>query len=312
MEVSMKFNAKLRSALDDLRVAMERAMGRHLAVKQILGRVTLYTALVVGTIIFTAPLIWMVSSSFKPEGQVFEYPPRLIPSRFQWWNYPEAWAQFPFLAAFKNTMTVVIGVTIGRTLSASLTAYVFARLRFRFREPLFVLVLATMMIPYHAVLLPQYLFFRNLGWLDSLKPLIVPQFFAASPFYVFLLRQFFMTIPRDYDDAARIDGCGFLGIFWRIILPMSKPALGTLMIFTFMEQWNDFLAPLIYLNSNENLTLAVAIKQWQYQATALFYHPAKWNHIMAMCTLISVPPVLLFFVTQRYFVQGVVVTGIKA
>jgi ABC-type glycerol-3-phosphate transport system permease component len=280
-------------------------------IERTLSRIFLYMALVIGTIIFTVPLIWMVSSSFKPEGQVFQYPPKLIPSQFQPWNYTDALAQFPFLAAFKNTMTVVIGVGIGRLLSASLTAFVFARMRFPFRNALFVLVLATMMVPYHAVLLPQYLFFRNLGWLDSLRPLIVPQFFAVSAFYVFLLRQFFMTIPRDYDDAARIDGCGFLGTFWRIILPMSKPALGTVMIFTFMEQWNDFLAPLIYLNSKENLTLAVAIKQWQHQATALFYHPAQWNHIMAMATLISIPPILIFFFTQRYFVQGVVVSGIK-
>lgn len=279
--------------------------------QRILRQTALYAALLIGTLIFTVPLIWMISSSFKPEGQVFQYPPRLIPSRFQPWNYTDALAQFPFLAAFKNTMTVVIGVGIGRLLSCSLTAYVFARLRFPFRNALFVLVLATMMIPYHAVLLPQYLMFRNLGWLDSLKPLIVPQFFATSAFYIFLLRQFFLTIPRDYDDAARIDGCGYLGTFWRIILPMSKPALGTVMIFTFMEQWNDFLAPLIYLNSKENLTLAVAIKQWQHQATALFYHPAQWNHIMAMATLISIPPILIFFFTQRYFVQGIVVSGIK-
>ncbi len=284
---------------------------RNMLIKRYVGRVLLYAALVVGTLIFTIPLIWMVTSSFKPEGEVFQYPPRLIPSVLQWWNYRDAWVQFPFLSALKNTMLVVVGVALGRVASCSLTAYVFARLRFPLRNVLFMLVLSTMMIPYHAVLLPQYLFFRNLGWLDSLRPLIAPQFLAVSAFYVFLFRQFFMTIPPDYDDASRIDGASYIGTFWHIILPMSKAVLGTVLIFTFMEQWNDFLAPLIYLNSKENLTLAIAIKQWQYMATAMFYHPAKWNHIMAMCTLISVPPVLVFFFTQRYFVQGVVVSGLK-
>ncbi len=310
MELDARPQEESQTSPVDRRVGKE-SIGGGWRIERILSRSVLYTALVVGTIVFTVPLIWMVSSSFKPEGQVFQYPPSLIPSRFQAWNYTDALAQFPFLVAFKNTMTVVIGVGIGRLLSCSLTAYVFARMRFPFRNALFVLVLATMMIPYHAVLLPQYLFFRNLGWLDSLKPLIVPQFFATSAFHIFLLRQFFLAIPRDYDDAARIDGCGFLGTFWRIILPMSKPALGTVMIFTFMEQWNDFLAPLVYLNSKENLTLAIAIKQWQHQASALFYHPAQWNHIMAMAALISIPPILIFFFTQRYFVQGVVISGIK-
>lgn len=284
---------------------------RNMLIRRYMGRGLLYFGLVVGTLIFTIPLIWMITSSFKPEGEVFEYPPRLIPSVFQWWNYRDAWAQFPFLSAFKNTMLIVIGVSVGRVASCSLTAYVFARMRFPFRNVLFLLVLGTMMIPYHAVLLPQYLLFRNLGWLDTIRPLIVPQFFAVSAFYLFLFRQFFMSIPQDYDDASRIDGASYIGTFWHIILPMSKAVIGTVLIFTFMEQWNDFLAPLIYLNSKENLTLAIAIKQWQYMATAMFYHPADWNHIMAMCTLISVPPVLLFFFAQRYFVQGVVVSGIK-
>jgi multiple sugar transport system permease protein len=288
-----------------------RPAAKPFSVRRSVGRALLYLTLVLGTLLFTVPLIWMVSSSFKPEGEVFQYPPQLIPSIFQWWNYRDAWVQFPFLSALKNTMLIVIGVSVGRVATCSLTAFVFARMRFPLRNVLFILVLATMMMPYHAVLLPQYLFFRYLGWLDSVKPLIVPQFFAVSAFYIFLFRQFFMTIPPDYDDAARIDGASFFEIYWHLILPMSKAVLGTALIFTFMEQWNDFLAPLIYLNSKDNLTLAVAIKQWQYMASAMFYHPANWNHIMAMCTLISLPPIIVFFICQRYFVQGVVVSGIK-
>ena len=229
-------------------------MRRQQTGQRLLGRAFLYLALAVLTAVLVAPLVWMVSASFKPEGYVFEYPPRLIAEQIQWWNYVEAWNQFPFWRSLLNTMTIVVGVEAGRLLSASLTAYVFARLRFPGRNALFLLVLSTMMIPYHVVLIPQYLLFRNLGWLDSFNPLIVPHFFGGGAFFIFLLRQFFMTIPRDYDDAARIDGAGTFAILWRILLPMSKPALATVAIFTFMSEWNDFLAPLIYLNSQEKYT----------------------------------------------------------
>ncbi len=280
---------------------------------RLLGRGLLYLVLTALTVLLVAPLVWMVSASFKPEGYVFEYPPRLIAEQIQWWNYVEAWNQFPFWRSLRNTMTITIGVELGRLLSASLTAYVFARLRFPGRHALFLLVLSTMMIPYHVVLIPQYLLFRNLNWLDSFRPLIVPHFFGGGAFFIFLLRQFFMTIPRDYDDAARIDGAGAFGILWRIILPMSKPALATVAIFTFMAEWNDFLAPLIYLNSQEKYTLAIAIRQWQQVAVwgAGAYVPPTWNAIMSMSTVLTVPPVLIFFFTQRYFIQGVVISGIK-
>ena len=288
-------------------------MRRQKIGQRLLGRLFLYLVLAVLTIVLIAPLIWMVSASFKPEGHVFEYPPRLIAEQIQWWNYVEAWNQFPFWRSLRNTMTITVGAELGRLLSASLTAYVFARLRFPGRNALFLLVLSTMMIPYHVVLIPQYLLFRNLGWLDSFRPLIVPHFFGGGAFFVFLLRQFFMTIPRDYDDAARIDGAGTFAILWRIILPMSKPALATVAIFTFMGEWNDFLGPLIYLNSQEKYTLAIAIRQWQQVAVwgAGAYMPPTWNAIMAMATVLTIPPVILFFFTQRYFIQGVVISGVK-
>ena len=280
---------------------------------RLVGRGLIYVVLAVLTVILVAPLIWMVSASFKPEGYIFEYPPRLIAERIQWWNYVEAWNQFPFWRSLRNTMTIVLGAELGRLGSASITAYVFARLRFPGRNALFLLVLSTMMIPYHVILIPQYLLFRNLGWLDSFRPLIVPHFFGGGAFFIFLLRQFFMTIPRDYDDAARIDGAGTFGILWRILLPMSKPALATVAIFTFMGEWNDFLGPLIYLNSQEKYTLAIAIRQWQQVAVwgAGAYLPPTWNAIMAMATVLTIPPVLIFFFTQRYFIQGVVISGVK-
>ena len=286
---------------------------RKWVARRIGGNVGYYIVLLFLTAIFVLPLVWMISASLKPEGYVFEYPPRLIAEQIQWWNYRDAWNQFPFWRALNNTLTITMGVLIGRMLSASLTAYVFARLRFPGRNFLFMLVLSTMMIPYQVTLIPQYLLFRNIGWLDSMKPLIWPTWFGGGAFYIFLLRQFFVTIPQEYDDAARMDGCGTFGIFWRIILPMSGPVLGTVAIFTFMSNWNDFFGPLIYLNSQEKYTLAIAIRQWQQVAVwgAGAYIPPKWVHIMAMATVLSIPPSVVYFFTQRYFIQGVVISGIK-
>ena len=275
------------------------------------GNLLYYLMLATLTTLFVAPLVWMVSASLKPEGYVFDYPPTLIAERIQWWNYSEAWSQFPFWNALKNTMTITVGVLVGRLLTASLTAYVFARLRFPGRAPLFMLVLSTMMIPYQVTLIPQYLMFRNIGWLDSGKPLVWPSWFGGGAYFVFLLRQFFMSIPHDYDDAARIDGCGTFGVFWRVILPMAVPALGTVAIFTFMGGWNDFFGPIIYLNTQSKYTLAVAIRQWQRSTFMSIGGYRAWRHIMAMCTILTLPPTLVYFFTQRYFVQGLVVSGIK-
>jgi ABC-type glycerol-3-phosphate transport system permease component len=173
-------------------------------------------------------------------------------------------------------------------------------------------VLGTLMIPFHVTLIPQFLLFRQLEWTDSAKPLIVPAFFGGGAFYIFLLRQFFLTIPLEMDDAARIDGCGVFGTFWYIILPLSLPALGTVAIYTFMEEWNAFLRPLIYLNSPDNQTLAIALRHWQLGGVAGggWIH-VPWTQIMAIASLITVPPLLTFFATQRYFIQGIVVTGLK-
>ncbi len=261
-------------------------------------------------LVYTAPLIWLVSSSLKPEGQVFEYPPNFIPRSFEWVNYPDALVQFPFIVSGLNTLTIVVGVLVGRLLTASLAAYGFARLRFPGRNVLFVLVLTTLMIPYHVILIPQYLIFRDLGWLNTLKPLIVPAWFGGGAFFIFLLRQFFMTIPREYDDAARIDGCGFIRVWWYIILPMSLPALGAVSIFTLMGEWNDFLAPLIYLNTPDKQTLAIAVEQWR-RSGIIHGYKHQWNHIMAVSTVVTIPPLLVFFFAQRHFIQGVVISGIK-
>ena len=280
--------------------------------RQLVSQVLVYILLLAVGFLLAVPFIWLISSSLKTETDAFAIPPTFIPNPVQWSNYVVGLTEFPFVRSTMNTMIMVVWVMLGTVLSGSLVAYGFARVRFPGRTALFILVLSTMMIPSHVTLIPQYLLFRELEWLDSFKPLVVPSFFGGGAFYIFLLRQFFLTIPLDYDDAARIDGCGTFSVFWRIILPLSKPALGTMAIFTFMSQWNAFFEPLIYLNRFESQPLAVALTTWVQTAhgsTSMHYVP--WVAIMAVSTLISLPPVMVFFFAQRHFIQGVVVSGMK-
>ena len=285
---------------------------RSVSKRQLVNQVLVYILLLAVGFMLAIPFIWLISSSLKTETDAFAIPPSFIPNPVQWSNYVVGLTEFPFVRSTMNTMILVVWVMLGTVLSGSLVAYGFARVRFPGRTALFILVLSTMMIPSHVTLIPQYLLFRQLEWLDSFKPLVVPSFFGGGAFYIFLLRQFFLTIPLDYDDAARIDGCGTFSVFWRIILPLSKPALGTMAIFTFMSQWNAFFEPLIYLNRFEAQPLAVALTTWVQTAhgsTSMHYVP--WVAIMAVSTLISLPPVMVFFFAQRHFIQGVVVSGMK-
>ena len=279
--------------------------------RRILVRALLYAALAVGTYVFIWPLLWLVTSSVKASHEIYSFPPSLIPEVWHWEYIPDAMSKFSFMRSFLVTMTIVVGVTIGRLLSCSLTAFAFARIRVPGRDALFIVVLATMMLPYHVTLIPQYLLFKELGWLNTVNPLIVPSFFGTTAYLVFLLRQFFMTIPFDYDEAAQIDGCSLFGIFFRIVLPLSMPALGVVMILTFMGEWNDFLAPLIYLNDLDKMTLAVALRSWHVQQNQPggVKHPEAY--IMVVATVITFIPMLVFFLAQRYFIQGVVISGVK-
>lgn len=270
----------------------------------------LYLVLAVGVVLFMLPVVWLVGGSLKPVEQVFTVPPTFFPRPLLWSNYAEALAKFPFWVGLKNTLTIVVGVLVGRVLTASLVAYGFARLRFPGRGALFIIVLATMMIPYHVVLIPQYLIFRHLDWLNTVLPIVVPNWFGGGAFFIFMLRQFFRTLNNEIDEAARIDGCGYFSTLWQVILPQSLPAIGTLAIFTFMWEWNDFLAPLIYLNTPDKMTLAVALRQWQFDTDAT-YREATWPELMVMSTVLTIPPVMVFFFLQRRFIQGVVITGVK-
>lgn len=274
--------------------------GRHLA-----GRLLLYPLLVAGGLLLASPLLWLISSSLQPAGRVFSIPPRWIPSVPMWGNYGEVFLQIPFLLFVRNTLTIAFFTIVGTLASASIVAFGFARLRFLFRDALFLLLLATMMIPGQVTLIPVYTLFRELGWLDSFYPLVAPAFFGGGAFYVFLLRQFFMSLPLELDDAARIDGCGTFHIYARIVLPQARPALGVIAVFTFMSCWNDFFGPLIYLNSRERFTLALGLNLLR---GAYF---VQWHLLMAASVMSALPCVLLYFGAQRYFIQGIVFTGIK-
>jgi ABC-type glycerol-3-phosphate transport system permease component len=254
--------------------------------------------------IFLLPLIWMLSSSLKPEYQVFEMPPRLIPNPVRWQNYVEALTYVPFGRYTLNTAFITIMVIIGHTLSCTIVAYGFARLRAPGRDALFILVLATLMLPYPVTMVPLYVLFNRLGWVNSFLPLIVPAFFG-SPFYIFLLRQFFLRIPNELEDAARMDGANLLQILYRIILPLSMPAIATVAIFTFQFTWNDFLTPLIYLHDQRLYTVALGLNFFRSS------FQVSWAYLMAASLVTMLPVIIVFFLAQRLFVEGISISGIK-
>jgi ABC-type glycerol-3-phosphate transport system permease component len=257
-----------------------------------------------GAVIFAAPLAWMLSTAFKPPEEVWLMPPKWIPGRLEWRNFVTPWETMPFMTYYKNTVILVVFNIIGAMVSNSIVAFGFARVRFPGRGILFLLVLSTMMLPGHVTLIPSYVLFSRLGWTNSFKPLIVPTY-LGSAFHIFLLRQFFMTISPELDDAARIDGCGWLGIFGRVILPLAKPALGVVAIFTFTGNWNNFFGPLIYLNSPKFYPIALGLQLMRER------EQTNMQLVMAMTVVSLIPVITLFFVAQRYFIQGIVITGVK-
>jgi len=276
---------------------------RHAA--ETLRMTLVYVALAVGGIIVSIPFVWMLSTSLKDEGSVFLYPPQWWPQPLQPQNYVQAMTVLPFALFFRNTLITTLVPLVGALFSCSLVAYSFARLRWPGRDIWFLVLLATLMLPEQVTMIPRFILFRNLGWINTFYPLIVPPFFAVGAFNIFLLRQFFMTISTETDDAAKIDGAGVLGIYWRILLPLSKPALAAVAVFVFKAHWDDFLSPLIYLHSQSNFTLALGLRAFQGE------YGTDWNLLMAASLVVMLPVLLLFFFLQRYFIQGVVFTGIK-
>jgi len=282
-----------------------RRSKRVARVKAVASLVLKYLILTVFAFFFAIPAWWMITTSLKTLQEVFVYPPTFIPNKIVWSNYPDALKMIPFMLYLRNTLIITIPNLAGTLVSSSLAAYGFSRVHWPGRNVVFVVVLSTMMLPYHVTMIPLYvIFIHGLKWGDTFWPLIVPGLFANA-FDIFLLRQFFMTIPMDLSDAARIDGCNHAGIYWRIILPLARPALATVGIFSFLWGWNWFIGPLLYLSRERLWTLSLGLQAYRVS------HLVSWNYMMAAATVFTIPIIVLFFFAQRTFIQGIAMTGIK-
>ena len=277
---------------------------RSLHGQRLLGRTLTYATLVVPGALFALPFLWLLSTSLKSPQQLFRLPPEWIPNPVVWANYPRALTAIPFFLYLQNTLYIAFFNVIATVISCSLAAYGFARIEWPGRNALFVVLLGTLMIPYSVIQIPQFLIFRDLGWIGTTNPLTWPAFFGNA-FFIFLLRQFYLTIPQELSAAAKIDGASELQIYWRIILPLARPALAVVALFTFMNNWNDFIGPLIYLGDREQYTLAIGLYGFLSRVKT------DWGALMAAATVMVAPIVVLFFFTQRTFIQGITLTGIK-
>ncbi len=275
--------------------------------KRGLQRAALFTALLVGAVSMAAPFLWMVSTSLAEAGQVFaENRPwwqEWLPTSFVWQNYVKVWSVVPFAQFYMNSVFVSLCITFGQVSTSAMAAYAFARLNFPGRDKIFFGYLATMMIPGAVTMIPVFILLRHFGWIDTYKALILPGIFSA--YGTFMLRQFFLTLPKDLEDAAKIDGCSYVRIFWHIILPLSKPALATLTTFTFMGSWMTLMWPLIVVNTHTKYTLPVGLAYFQG------VHGTDWTLLMAASMMMILPILIVFLFNQRFFVEGIKLTGIK-
>jgi multiple sugar transport system permease protein len=263
-----------------------------------------YATLTIGAMIGLFPLYWCWMLSLRPDGWEFTFPPVWLPEYWLWENYIRAWNSGPFLIYTRNSLTITLVATLGTILSGSLSAFAFSRLRYPGRDAVFAVLLATMMLPGWVTLIPTFILFKYIGWLDSLRPLIIPSWFGGGAFYVFMLRQFFLTIPVEMEEAARVDGASTLRLYWQIIMPLSGPVLASVAIFSFINHWNDFMGPLIYTNSIQSRTLALGLRYFRQEYTT------SANLMMCATIFMLIPVLFLFFAAQRYFVRGVVTSGL--
>ena len=271
------------------------------------GRPWIYWVLIIAAVVWSLPLLLMLSMSLKGQAQIFT-PAQLIPDPVMWSNYPRALVEFlPFPTFFKNSLIVSVLVVIGDVLSSAFIAYGFACLRFPGRRILFLLMISTMMVPFAVRMIPLFLIFKQLGWINTFLPLIVPSYFGTHAFFIFLLHEFFRGLPQPLLESARIDGANELRIWWHIVLPLSKPALGVVAILAFEQSWNDFLAPLIFINDVQKFTLPLGL----YSLIGGNDTSQGWQYLMAATTLTILPVLALFFFAQRYFMEGIAVSGIK-
>jgi len=279
---------------------------RNRRVGQIVQKILIYALLLFFSVLFLFPLFWMLTTALKSNAQIYIWPPQWIPDPMQWSNFPAALTDpyLPFGRFFTNTLIVEAGVVSGRLISCTLVSYGFARLNAPGKNIWFTIMLATLMLPSAAILIPQYILFTRFGWVGSFLPLIVPAWFGEA-FAIFLIRQFFMSIPYELEEAALIDGANRLTILWRIIIPLSMPVLAVITIFTFKDNWNDFLRPLLFLSNSKLYTVAIGIQYYNGQ------NIVQMNLLMAASVAMLLPVIGLFIVAQRAFVEGISLTGIK-
>ncbi len=273
---------------------------------------TVHIVLIVMSLIFVSPLLWMVTTAIKPIEETMTATPTLLPSKFLWDNFPKAvtygskeLGYIPFLLYARNTLMVTLLCVAGSVCSNAVVAYAFARLRWPGRDAFFAVTLATMMVPFPVLMVPTFGLFKYLGWVGSFRPLWVPAFFGSA-FSIFLLRQFFRTIPMELSEAAKIDGCSEVRIFTDVLLPLAKPALAVVALFTFMGTWNDFMGPMIYLSDQETFTLSLGLQAYQSQ-----HGGTQWNLLMAAATVVILPVIVVFFFAQKMFIQGIATSGLK-
>jgi multiple sugar transport system permease protein len=276
-------------------------MARTLSAGRRLNVTLVYAALIILSVVFFSPFVWLVMTSLKPEAEVFT---TILPRHWVLTQYKDGLTHFPFMLYLRNTMVLCTANVVGVLLSSSLVAYGLSRIPWKGREPLFAVLLSTMMLPAQVTMVPMFAVFKTLGWIDTLLPLTVPAF-LGNAFFIFLLRQFFMTIPGDLTDAARLDGCSEFDIYRRVVMPLAKPALATVALFTFLATWNDFIGPLVYLYDEGKFPLSLGLAMFTSQ------YGSFWGQLMAVSTVMTAPILLLFFLTQRTFIQGITMSGIK-
>lgn len=274
--------------------------------QKMLKNIFIYALLIIGSFICLVPFYWLFRSSLMEMSQIFVMPPIWIPNPVQFQNYIDALTILPFLRYFLNTTTIVIFTVTGVVLTSSISAYGFSRVKWPGRDLAFGLILSSMMLPYAVTLIPTFIGWKLLNGMDTYLPLIVPSWFGGGAFNIFLLRQFYMTIPRDLDESAFIDGAGHFRIYAQIILPLTKPALIVVGLFAFMGTWNDFLGPLVYLSTDTKYTLALGLQQFQG------LYNAQWHLMMAAASMVLLPIIIVFLIGQKYFIEGIAMTGLKA
>ncbi len=270
-----------------------------------LFRAFLYIILILGAAASLFPFFWLIRSSFMNTAQIFQLPPIWIPNPFEFRNYLEPFTILPFSRYYINTAVIVLFVVIGVVMSSALSAYSFSRLKWRNRNLVFSIILSSMMLPYAVTMIPTFVGWQKLGLVGTFLPLILPAYFGGGAFNIFLLRQFFLSIPKEMDEAAYTDGAGKLLIFFKVILPLAKSALIVVALFTFINAWNDFLGPLIYLNNEKDFTLALGLFQFRGM------YSAQWNLLMAASTLVVLPIIIVFILGQKYIIEGITLTGLK-